>query len=447
MRGLVLCLCLALSACPVASEQETVAVHIRTFPSDCEVYCWRPDQVPSLQPLGNSSKRELSIPKLGEKNTELYFIYHPENYKVSNEKRDLFPHRSLEKADFETPGGDGKPSFPRGAFPIFVLHDFAGWRYFLVHNPLYAIVPLSLLWAAMALWRRRPRSVLVEPTAPLVTKVGRFELGKSLGKGGAGEVFAAVDDQGEKVAVKLLHSNLQEDPQGHKRFLREVQVCSKLNHPNVVKLIDWGQQGDLFYLVMELLEGESLGESLRRRGPFSPSELLALLKPLGSALQGLHDLGLIHRDIKPDNIFLRRRGAPALMDFGIATGEDLTRATRTGLSLGTPTYMSPEQIRGQAVAASDQYSLGVLAFVCLTGKRPFEADDPVAMAYQHVHGIAPAPSSLCAGLSTGIDSVVLKMLAKRPSERYSSVAEAIQRLEEVISPSLFLEEATQETEL
>ena len=438
-------LLLASAAC--SQEEASKDLWIKTFPR-CKVFCWTGTR-PEASPLGYSNSK-LSVKSSARDGfTKLIFVYGeeadamPGDHVLTAEEQTHFSDRSLSRQDMS------QSEYPLGPIPIFLLTTPARWRYFLLHEPIYWLVPTALLGLVLLGWRRRRRSLpnSAEATASMAAKVGRFELGKSLGKGGAGEVFAAVDDQGEKVAVKLLHSNLQDDPQGYKRFLREVQICSKLNHPNVVKLIDWGQQEDLFYLAMELLEGESLGESLRRRGPLSPSELLAVLKPLASALQALHDLGLLHRDIKPDNIFLRSRGAPALMDFGIATGEDLTRATRTGLSLGTPTYMSPEQIRGQAVAASDQYSLGVLAFVCLTGKRPFEADDPVAMAYQHVHGVAPTPSSLRPELAKGIDSVVLKMLAKHPADRYSSVTEAVQRLEEAICPSLFLEEATQETEL
>ena len=419
-------------------------MRIRTFP-DCEVFYWRAEYGQSIQSVGNSTV-PLQIPRPSGLSTTLYFAYTPEQKAAASrslsfeDRESLFVKRILKDRDCE------QPAYPTG-FPILVLNDGSGMVYFLTHQPIYWMVPSLLLVGAILAWRRRRTAEIGQPTAPPVTRLGRFELGRSLGKGGAGEVFEARDDRGERVAVKVLHANLEEDELAHKRFLREVRVCSQINHPHVVKLLDWGQHGNCFYLVMELLEGESLGQLLRRQGKLTPEELLELLKPLAAALQTLHDQGIVHRDIKPDNIFLRKLRGPALMDFGIAAGRDLTRATVTGISLGTPTYMAPEQIAGQAVAASDQYSLGVLAFMCLTGRRPFEAEDALGMVYQHLHAGVPLVSSLEPALPRGIDAVLLKTMSKSPSERYTSVTEAVQRLGDAISLPAFAEEATIETEL
>jgi serine/threonine-protein kinase len=153
---------------------------------------------------------------------------------------------------------------------------------------------------------------------------------------------------------------------------------------------------------------------------------------LGSALRALHQQGLIHRDIKPENLFIRSSGSLVLMDFGIALAQDLTRATQTGMTVGTPSYMAPEQLRGHVEPSSDQYAAGLVAFECLTGKRAFEGDDPMQVAYQQVHSPPPPPGSLHSEISGRVDAVVLKMLEKSPQHRYPSVEAACKALEDAL---------------
>ncbi|MBS2040727.1 serine/threonine protein kinase, partial [bacterium] len=190
------------------------------------------------------------------------------------------------------------------------------------------------------------------------------------------------------------------------------------------------------------LQGESLASLLRRQQPIEPLQFVDLFYSIALAVQCMHDQGLVHRDLKPDNIFLRQDGRPTLMDFGIAFSEELTRATKTGLAMGTPAYMAPEQIQGQAVPASDQYSLGVLAFLCLTGQRPFQAEEPMALAMQHLHTPPPLPSSVRTSLPVPFNHVILRMLAKKPGERFASVMDAANALRGALNLSEQEEEAT-----
>ncbi|UJR79576.1 Serine/threonine protein kinase [Sandaracinus amylolyticus] len=214
---------------------------------------------------------------------------------------------------------------------------------------------------------------------------GKYDLTAILGRGGMGTVYAGVHAwTGRKVAVKLLKPALAEDPNVVRRFLREARAAAALRHPHVVDVLDMGQEDDgAVYLVLELLDGESLGGLLRRRKRMTPEELLPIVLPVADALVDVHAKGLVHRDLKPDNVFVARgrgdRQVPKLLDFGIAKIlEDTsgTPGTRTGAIVGTPHYMSPEQASGSGEIgpASDVWSFGVLLFECLSGKLPYEAE-------------------------------------------------------------------------
>ncbi|MBX3169409.1 MAG: serine/threonine protein kinase [Candidatus Eremiobacteraeota bacterium] len=293
-----------------------------------------------------------------------------------------------------------------------------------------------LVIGALRYSRARPAEpqALSPQTVGAGSQLGRFRLQALLGRGGMGEVYRALDDQGQPVALKVLRGEFSNDPSHQKRFQREIQICSRLNHPNLIRIYDWGQQDDVHYLAMELLEGRSLQERLEE-GPIPPEEFAPLAKQIGEALSALHQEDLVHRDIKPENIFLHRNGTVKLMDFGIARSQDLTQATQTGIALGTPAYMAPEQVQGQLNPASDQYSFGVVAFRALTGHRPFEGEDPMAVVFQAVHSPAPKPSSFNPGLSIHVDHVIGRILAKNPRDRYPSALSACMELARALKAS------------
>jgi hypothetical protein len=340
--------------------------------------------------------------------------------------------------------------FPQDGRPI-TLNIASAERFKLFGRRFGLPIFVGVLAALAAVYRAaravRPQddTTLAMLLGQLPRPMGRYTLEAKLGSGGFGDVFKASDDQGQPVAVKLLKPEMQVDTAATKRFFREIQVLCGLQHPNIVKIYDWGENDDgSAYLAMELLEGRTLGAVLGEKQRLTSDELLALLPQIESALQALHQQGLVHRDLKPDNVFLQKNGRLKLMDFGSTLGTDLTRATRTGVVMGTPTYMAPEQIKGHLDAASDQYALGVLLFIALTGRKPFETDDPVAMAYSHVHHQPPRPSEFVASLPEAVDAAVLRMLAKEPKERFPDIQSATRALIEALQskPHEGFDEAT-----
>lgn len=259
--------------------------------------------------------------------------------------------------------------------------------------------------------------------------LGRYRLLEKLGEGGMSSVYRAVDndDLNSETAVKILDSELAQDATSVKRFQREIQICQSLSHPNILQLYDFGQQDGLFYLVMEKLVGRTLSTELDQ-GVFSPERVAELCSPVMEACQYLHQRDIIHRDIKPDNVFLTESGRVLLMDFGISRGKQFTVATATQAGLGTPSYMSPEQVEGAVHPATDQYAIGCMIYEMLSGAPPFTDPDPFALAFKHV-GQKPDPLSQRAPeVSPQLEAVVMRLLEKDPERRYSSMSEAREAL-------------------
>ena len=267
------------------------------------------------------------------------------------------------------------------------------------------------------------------------TLAGRYEVGEPIGHGGMSDVFLGNDTRlGRKVAIKLLHAELAEDPQFRVRFRREAQDAAKMTHPTIVRIFDAGEEavadpagGEKLvpFIVMEHIEGELLRDVIAR-GPVPPTEAARIVEQVLTALEYSHRAGIVHRDIKPGNVMLTRGGQVKVMDFGIARAISDSAATiaETSGVVGTAQYFSPEQARGVAVdARSDLYSTGVVLFELLTGRPPFGGDNPVAVAYQHVNAEPPVPSTLASGITPAIDGVVLKSLAKEPANRYPTAAD------------------------
>ncbi|HVM36098.1 MAG TPA: protein kinase [Actinomycetota bacterium] len=268
--------------------------------------------------------------------------------------------------------------------------------------------------------------------------VDRYLLEVPLARGGMGQVWRARDEVlARTVAVKVLHSNLADDPQFVERFRREALAAAGLTHANIVATYDTGSDNSLgisecHFIVMEYCAGGTLGGVLEREGPLPPGRTVAVGRAVCDALSYAHRRGIIHRDIKPANVLLTADGSVKVGDFGIAKaafagGHDLTT---TGSILGTVTYISPEQAQGEEPDdRSDLYSLGVVLFELLTGRPPFEAESQVAIAMQHIKQMPPAPRGIRAGIPRSVEAVILKSLAKRPGERYASAAEMAAALE------------------
>ena len=250
---------------------------------------------------------------------------------------------------------------------------------------------------------------------------GRYVLLEQVGRGGMATVHRAHDEVLDRiVAIKVLHPHLAHDPAFLHRFRREAQAAAALNHPNVVTVHDWGETDDGAYLVLQLIDGPSLRELLQGRGQLDPAEALAVLGPVASGLAAAHAAGLVHRDVKPENLLIAHSGTVHITDFGLArAAASATSTFGTGVLVGSPHYLSPEAVLGRPLLASaDVYALGVVLFEVLTGQPPFMGDSPYATALAHTTRSVPRPSSLRPDLPAEIDEVVARATRPEPSQRY-----------------------------
>lgn len=250
---------------------------------------------------------------------------------------------------------------------------------------------------------------------------GRYSLERELGRGGMGIVYLARDVALDRlVALKLLPPRLAAEPALRDRFLREARTAAKLSHPNVVPIFAVEEAGDFVFFVMAFVDGETLGQRIRTRGPMPPSELARVLRETAWGLAYAHAQGVVHRDVKADNILLERGSGRALVaDFGIARVAQATGMTGVGEILGTAEYMSPEQASGEAVdGRSDIYSLGVVAFYALSGRLPFEGPTLAAVLAKHLTQPAPPVAEVCEGVPSRLAQAVDRCLAKDPAERF-----------------------------
>ncbi|WP_333739932.1 Stk1 family PASTA domain-containing Ser/Thr kinase [Streptomyces sp. IBSBF 2806] len=259
---------------------------------------------------------------------------------------------------------------------------------------------------------------------------GRYQLRDLLGEGGMASVHLAYDAVLDRqVAVKTLHTELGREQAFRERFRREAQAVAKLTHTNIVSVFDTGEDDvdglTTPYIVMEYIEGRPLGsvldEDVHRQGAMPADKALKITADVLAALEISHEMGLVHRDIKPGNVMMTKRGAVKVMDFGIARAmqSGVTSMTQTGMVVGTPQYLSPEQALGRGVdARSDLYSVGIMLFQLVTGRLPFEADSPLAIAYAHVQEEPVAPSSINRALPPAVDALVARALKKNPNERF-----------------------------
>ncbi|MFZ1544468.1 MAG: Stk1 family PASTA domain-containing Ser/Thr kinase [Candidatus Microthrix parvicella] len=262
---------------------------------------------------------------------------------------------------------------------------------------------------------------------PVEVLSDRYELHRKLARGGMADVWLARDRVLDRpVAVKIMFAEFATDQLFVERFRREAKSAGNLNHPNIVGVYDWGEQGGTYYIVMEYINGQSVAEVLRAEGPLHPRRAAEIAADVAEALGFAHAEGVIHRDIKPGNIMLTSTGRAKVTDFGIARlatapNNELTKA---GSVMGTATYFSPEQAQGHTLdGRSDLYSLGAVLFEMLTGEAPFQAESPVAIAYKHVQERPRRPASIMAGLPFAAEAITLRLLTKNPANRYPDATE------------------------
>lgn len=262
--------------------------------------------------------------------------------------------------------------------------------------------------------------------------LGPYTLERLLGQGGYAFVFAARQPDGTPVAIKVLKPRYAGDPQFESRFRNESETAAKLEHPNIIRIRSVAKTRDHVYFAMDLC-ADSLGARLSREGPLSEEGLLRLARDITGALQFAHDQGVIHRDLKPDNVLIRSDGGAVLTDFGIARAvSGYTASTGVNMTIGTPHYLSPEQAQGRPLDQRvDFYALGVTLYKAATGDVPFSSTDWFELARMHVEDPPPSLRKKRPELSKRFERVVLKCLAKHPDDRYANAAELRADLDEV----------------
>jgi eukaryotic-like serine/threonine-protein kinase len=260
---------------------------------------------------------------------------------------------------------------------------------------------------------------------------GRYRLVELLGQGGMATIYRARDNQLERdVAVKVLRPEYGADPDFIDRFRHEAQAAASLNHPGIVGVHDYGTDPAGPYIVMELIEGEDLSTIIRRTGALPPRAAARLVAQAARAVAAAHDRGIVHRDIKPGNLLVTRDGRLKVTDFGIARALSESALTLPGTTLGSVHYFSPEQARGEmATPASDIYSLGIVLYELLTGRRPWTGDTAAAIATARLTGAVPSPSAAHGGIPPSLEAIDRKALAPNPDDRYGSAAEMAEALE------------------
>jgi serine/threonine protein kinase len=273
-------------------------------------------------------------------------------------------------------------------------------------------------------------------TAPTVNRFGPYVVIEKLGTGGMSLVYRAINEETQNtVALKILRNSLVEQPGVVDRFKQEAEISNRLRHPHIVAVNTWGSIKGRYFLEMQYFPGGTLAERFRTPVEMGPQEAIRLLRHVASALDYAHRQNVIHRDLKLENILLDRRGDAALSDFGIARILDGDRLTATGNIVGTPYYISPEQARGEKNLdhRADLYSLAVIAYVLTVGHFPFSGENMLAVMNQHVAEPVPPPSQINLDLPRSIDNVLIKGMAKRREERYSSADTFVEALSRAFS--------------
>jgi serine/threonine protein kinase len=265
-----------------------------------------------------------------------------------------------------------------------------------------------------------------------VTEVGKYRIIEQVGEGAMGVVYRALDPVlNRSVAIKVMSDTLARDDELRGRFLREAQAAGSLQHPNVVTVYDFGEVNGHLYIAMEFVAGEDLEGMLNRRAPLTLVKKIDILVDVLAGLGYAHKRGIIHRDIKPANIRVDEEGRARIMDFGIARLQS-SKVTRTGLMVGTPAYMAPEQItNSQASAASDIFSLGAVMYELLTGRKPFEGESLQSVFYKIVSSSPPDITTISSSLPASLNTIVMRALAKEPADRYSNSTDMANALTEV----------------
>src|SRR6188472_2980082 len=257
------------------------------------------------------------------------------------------------------------------------------------------------------------------------SQIGPYRLRRLLGKGGMGEVYEAEDTVKDRiVALKLSPEAVSHDPVFRKRLQREAHSAGRLQEPHVVPIHDYGEVDGLLYVDMRMIDGTDLRQMLKRYGPMTPARAVAIVRQIASALDAAHESGVMHRDVKPENIILTRDDFAYLVDFGIANAATDEKLTELGTAVGTYAYMAPERFTNDEVTyRADIYALSCVLHECLTGSQPFPADSVSVVFTSHLMQPIPRPSVMRPGIPAAFDHVIARGMAKKPEERYASAGD------------------------
>lgn len=263
----------------------------------------------------------------------------------------------------------------------------------------------------------------------------KYEVMETIGRGGMGTVYKARQTNLDRiVAIKMLSEELASDPEFRARFQQEATVVARLNHPNIVQIHDIEAHGNTFCIIMEFVDGENLQAKIDRDVTLHESEIVTIGAQVSRALAYAHSRGVIHRDIKPDNIHVTPKGEAKVMDFGIARYTDSKLKTQTGISMGTPKFMSPEQVTGKNVdGQTDLYSLGVCLYYCLAGRPPFDGENAISVATRHLYEQPEPPSKLNSSISPAVEKVILHAMEKQKANRYATGYDMADALEATLN--------------
>src|SRR3954447_6460663 len=271
---------------------------------------------------------------------------------------------------------------------------------------------------------------------------GRYKILDMIGGGGMANVYLAHDMILDRdVAVKMLRLDFANDEEFIRRFRREAQSATSLAHPNIVNIYDVGEENDLYFIVMEYVEGQTLKQYIQQNSPIQVEETIEIMEQLTSAISHAHQNHIVHRDIKPQNILVDRFSNVKITDFGIAMALSATSITQTNSVLGSVHYLSPEQARGgMANKKSDIYSLGIVMFELLTGRLPFSGESAVSIALKHLQSETPSPRRWNPAIPQSVENIILKATAKDSFHRYSSVEEMEQDINTALDPERLYEQ-------
>ena len=262
----------------------------------------------------------------------------------------------------------------------------------------------------------------------------RFQILRELGHGGMGVVLQAYDKQlKEQVAIKILSPLVARNPESIERLRREVSAARRVTHPNVIRIHDISEANGLSYISMEYFEGVNLKEYVRNNGPLSIARACQIMSQIGDGLEEAHRHGVIHRDLKPQNIIINRANQIKIIDFGLARSQHLDGMTATGLIMGTPEYMSPEQVSGKSVdERADIYAFGIILYELLTGRVPFTGESAISIGFKQIKDDPPSPRTFNPGIPEELERIILKTLHKDPLQRYHGCFELKQDLQKAL---------------